>query len=224
MAKKIIFWFAIISLFNLISCSKLDPMDNYPYYKFSNADNVLISKYNYTTNQVITYENQFGEQVHFRVISNDLKKYGYYSGTFSSTGSLDYYYDSKIVRLEIIENQSNFSEEQVCYIFSKSDNHFKSGINFPTWNLEQYYFLDEMDRTYNIDLGQYINNHRVSISVNGHLFDKVITIQSGVNEICPDSWGALLPNNVNKLYYDYDFGIIQFNDLDGKEWKVIYPE
>ena len=54
------------------------------------------------------------------------------SGTFSGGGGiLESYYDGKIIRFEIIENQANFTEEQVIYVFSKSKNVFKNGVKFP---------------------------------------------------------------------------------------------
>jgi hypothetical protein len=37
------------------------------------------------------------------------------------------------------------------------------------------------------------------------------------------NYGGILPKNVNKLFYDYDFGIIEFEDIGGKIWKVKYP-
>ena len=64
---------------------------------------------------------------------------------------------------------------------------------------------------------------KTELNINGHLFQKVVEIDSGSNIPRPNAWGAILPNNVNKIYYDFTFGIIQINDLDGKIWKVIYP-
>lgn len=223
MKNKIIFSCLFLIFLGLNSCSNQD--DSHPYYKFDTSDNNSIIKFNYSAGQIITYENQFGEKLHFKVISNETKKYGDYSnGTFSGGGGiLESYYDSKIIRLKIIENQANFTEEQVSYISSKSVNNFKNGIKFPIWNFEEFVFFDEIDRPVNVYLTDFNNDTKIQMNVNGHLFEKVVVINSGSDIPKPNAWGAILPNNVNKLYYDYEFGIIQFDDIDGKQWKVIYP-
>jgi hypothetical protein len=226
MKKLVILINVILFAFCLNSCSKENNDDDgVTYYKFVESDKNNIINYNYIPNQIITYENQFGEKLHFKVISNTTKKYGdYSSGTFSGGGGiLESYYDSKIIRLEIVENEANFIEEQVSYIFSKSEDNFKNGIKFPIWNVEEFTFFDEIDRPFNINLSNLNNSTKIEMDINGHLFKKVVVINSGSNIPKPNAWGAILANNVNKLYYDFEFGIIQFNDIEGKNWKVIYP-
>lgn len=61
------------------------------------------------------------------------------------------------------------------------------------------------------------------MTINGHLFNKVVEINSSNNSILQLNYGGLLPKNVNKLFYDYEFGIIEFTDIEGKIWKVKYP-
>ena len=88
----------ILSLIFIIlaGCTMDNYYDRFPYYKFDTSDNTLISKYNYSIGQIITYENQFGDKLHFKIISNETKKFGDYShGTFSGGGGiLESYYDS----------------------------------------------------------------------------------------------------------------------------------
>lgn len=222
---KTFFGILFLGMLVLTSCSTQMEEDTHPYYRFTTTDNNLIVKFNYTFDQIITYENQLGEQLHFKVISNNTKKYGdYFESTFSGGGGiLQSYYDCKIIKFQIIENQANFTEEQVSYIFSKSENVFKDGVKLPIWNTDDFAFFDEVDRPFNINLKNYNVITREQMNINGHLFDKVVSIQSGSTNSEPNALGAL-PNNVNKVFYDFDFGIIQFNDLDGNEWKVIYPQ
>lgn len=224
--KKIINLTCVIFFaFSINSCTKENSDNGVSYYKFDDNDKKNIINYNYVPNQMIIYENQFRERLHFRVISNTTKKYGDYSnGTFSGGGGiLESYYDSKIIRLEIVENESSYIEEQVIYVFSKSENDFKSGIKFPVWNFEEFTFFDEIDRPFNVYLDGFLNSSKTEMNINGHLFEKVVVINSGSDIPKPNAWGAILPNNVNKLYYDFEFGIIQFNDIQGNNWKVIYP-
>ena len=226
MKKLVILINVILLVFFTNSCSKENNDDVVTYYKFVESDKNNIINYNYIPNQIITYENQFGEKLHFKVISNTTKKFGdYSSGTFSGGGGiLESYYDSKIIRLEIVENQANFIGEQVIYIFSKSENNFKNGIKLPIWNIEENTFFDEIDRPYNVNLKNLNNSSKIEMNINGHLFQKVVEINSGSNiELPIYFYGGILPNNINKLYYDFEFGIIQFNDVDGNNWKIIYP-
>lgn len=160
-------------------------------------------------------------------MSNIFKKESKYSGSgfVGSYSSLDYYYDSKIVRLEIVENESNYRYNQVIYNFSKSQNIFKNTLNNPIWNTESSStFYDDVNRPFNIELNIYNSNNKIQLNINGHTFNKIVEINSNNNTTTfPPIYGALLTKNVNKVLYDYDFGIVEFEDIDGKVWKVIYP-
>jgi hypothetical protein len=214
----------IFIAFAINSCTKENSNNGKPYYKFVDSDYNNILNYNYVPDQIIIYENQYGEQLHFKVISNLLLKAGQYSGGgFLSNGStLDYYYDHKIVRLEIVENQNNYREDQVIYNFSKSENVFKNAINFTTWNISNSTFFDEVEAPFNVNLWTYNSANKVQKTVNGTVFNKVVEINSGSTTVSPINYGGVLPKNVNKLFYDYDFGIIEFDDIDGKKWCVKY--
>lgn len=225
MKKLIIISSFIFFAFVINSCTKENSDDGITYYKFVDNDFNFIINNNYVTNQIIIYENQFGEQLHFKVISNVSKKECKYSGSgfVGSFSTLDYYYDSKIIRLEIIENQNNYREDQLINNFSKSNNIFKNAINFPTWNVINSTFYDEVDRPFNVSLFTYNTINNIQMTINNHIFNKVVEINSNNNTVLQLNYGGILPKNVNKLFYDYDFGIIEFDDLDGKNWKVKYP-
>ena len=200
--------------------------DTHPYYRFNSEDETLLIKYNYIPNQIISYQNQFGEQLHFKVILNERKKNGYYSrGTFSGGGGhLEHYYDNITIKLEILENPSYEEYSKVNYYFSKNGVAFNSGMNFPLWNITTFGFIDQLQNKVNIFNEDYKDLERIQMDINGHNFDNVVIINSNSNEINDaSSFGPLL-QNVNKIYYDYDFGIVQFIDIEDKEWKVIYPE
>lgn len=215
----------IFFVFVTNSCTKENSDNGKTYYRFVNNDYNYIINYNYKPEQIIVYENQFGEQLHFKVISNISEKTGQYSTDFVgfSGSSLDYYYDNKTIRLEIIENQSNYPEDLVIYNFSKSVDVFKSGINFPIWNVRSSYYYDEIDRPFNIGLTSYNSIAKNQMNINGHLFKKVVAIESNSSVSTNSCYAGLLKNHINKVYYDYDFGIIAFNDLNGDNWKVKYP-
>ena len=138
-----------------------------------------------------------------------------------------YYYDAKIIRLECIENITNTNlssenHELINYIFLKDEATFKSGLNFPMWNEYSTTSLIEGQNSISFGLWDYYDTQRQEMNVNGHLFNNVIIINSESNLLLPSN-SNLLPNNVNEIFYDFDFGIIQFNDIEDKQWKLIYP-
>ncbi len=213
----------LIIFVSFYGCIHYDIELNETYHKFNNDDENLIINYNYEVDQIITYKNQFNEEIHFKVTQNQRKKRGKWEGNWVTSSTFSHYYESKIIRLEIVENEANYGDEVVHYIFSKSYNKFKNGINFPIWNVNYFSFIDEIQEDVNLHLRDYNGITKVEMNINGHLFQKVITLNSGSDLLLSGSLGAMLPNSINKLYYDYEFGVIQFNDIDGKEWKIIYP-
>ncbi len=210
----------------LVGCETDDRENRYPYYQFDSQDELLFIKYNYVPGQIITYENQFGEKLHFQVVLNERKKEGAYSrGTFSGGGGyLQSYYDNSIVQLEILENPGYDDYSKVNYYFSKNGGDFNVGINFPMWNVTSFGSIDELQNKVNIFNESFKDLERIQMKVNGHSFTEVISIYSGSDESENASVFGPLIQNVNKIFYDYEFGIVQFNDTAENEWKVIYPE
>ncbi len=221
---KFLFW--SIELIFLVGCATDDNVVSKPYYEFNTEDEKLLIKYDYIPNQIITYENQFNEQLNFKVISNVREKLGNYSsGTFSGGGGiLQNYYDSKIIRFEILENQNYDRHGIVDYIFSKNSDYLNNGLNLPMWNISQFTFIDEIQNPANIIMTDLNTQTKTQMTVNNHLFEKIVVIESESYEENLNSSYGTITKNVNKVFYDYDFGVIQFNDIEGKEWKIIYPE
>lgn len=196
-----------------------------PYYQFSDENASLIINYNYSENQIITYQNQYDEQLNFKVISNETKKNGYYTGTFSGGTSLINHYDSKIIRFEILENNDyEYYQGLVNYIFSKNSNNFKNGINIPLWNISSFTIIDEIQNPANILMTNFNSQERTQMTVNNHTFENVIMIESESDDEYLNSSYGTIPKKVNKVFYDYGFGLIRFDDIDGNQWELIYPE
>ena len=199
---------------------------NAPYYTFNNQDRSFMINYQYVAGQTIRYVNQNGDTLHFRVLENQTSKNASYSdGSLSGgEGLLENYYDSKIIQLEILENPSTEQYALVNYIFSKNKDILTNGLNFPMWNVPLYSYIDEHQNSVNIFLKEYNALPTSSLSINGHLFNKVITIDSNSDQSTNNSTFGPLTQNVNEIVYDYDFGIIQFKDIDGRVWSVVYPQ
>jgi len=217
--------FSILIIF-LVACDIDRNEDSYPYHKFDAQDELLLLKYNYVPDQIITYENQFGEKLFFKVIENKRRKDGAYSrGTFSGGGGhLMSYYDNITVKLEILEHTTYDEYSIVQYYFSKNGGSFNAGINFPLWNVTNFGSIDELQNEVNIFNEGYKDLERTQVTISDHLFTEVIAISSSSDESENSSTFGLLNQNVNQIFYDYDFGIVQFNDIEGNEWKIIYPD
>ncbi|GEQ85410.1 hypothetical protein ULMS_09180 [Patiriisocius marinistellae] len=217
-----------ILFFATIACETDDNSDGIkePYYQFTSDDEELIIKFDYAPNQIITYKNQDGDELNFKVILNERKiAINTTRGTFAGGGgSFLNHYDSKIIRFEILENNNYQEEGLVNYIFSKNDDFFNYGINLPIWNKASFIFMDELANDTNIPSSAISNFNQTQLTVNNHQFNKVIIIESGSNEIYDNFQYGTLIKNVNKIYYDYDFGIIKFENINGDVWEVIYPE
>ena len=199
---------------------------NAPYYTFNNQDRSFMINYQYVAGQTIRYVNQNGDTLHFRVLENQTSKNASYSdGSLSGgEGLLENYYDSKIIQLEILENPSTEQYALVNYIFSKNKDILTNGLNFPMWNVPLYSYIDEHQNSVNIFLKEYNALPTSSLSINGHLFNKVITIDSNSDQSTNNSTFGPLTQNVNEIVYDYDFGIIQFKDINDTLWSLVYPQ
>lgn len=223
--KTLFNYFALTLGFLLCTaCTLSDDTVEATYYKFNDSDKALNIDYDYKIDQIITYQNQDGEQVHFKVIQNELKKASYYfRGSFAGGGGFSNYYDIKIIRFEIIENENYENVGLVNYIFSSNGGRFNNGINFPMWNIPDFTYIDEFQNPTNIIMTDFNTKPKTQMEINNHLFERVVSVESGSNEVYENyTYGSII-KNVNKIYYDYDFGIIQFEDIKGKEWQVVYP-
>ena len=195
-----------------------------PYYTFNNQDRSFMINYQYVAGQTIPYVNQSGDTLHFRVLENQTSKNASYSdGSLSGgEGLLENYYDSKIIQLEILENPSTEPYALVNYIFSKNNNTLNRGINFPMWNLPLFSFIDEVQNSVNILINQ--DQETSTLTINGYQFNNVIKLRSNSTNSNNDSRFGPLVQNVNELWYDYDFGIIQFKDINDTLWSIDYPK
>lgn len=213
----------IILVLTITSCERNEESTlDYPYYQFSESEKNLLVNNNYEIGDILTYRNQNNETLNFRVIESEEKKANQYSpSTFSGGGgNLEAYYDMLILRLEIIENGTNYSCcDQINYIFSKSNNLFKFGFKFPLWNKHSSTIIDDSHFPIDVQLSNLNLNQLETLEIENTIYNRVILLQSESTEEINDSTN--LEIFVNEVFYDIDFGIVQFNDLNGMVWKLI---
>ncbi len=218
--KKLIF---VLILACLYSCSSDTPRESVPYFRFTESDRQKIINHDYQQGQTITYKNQDGVFLHFEILEVADDKVNQYSpSTFSGGGGLlESSYDRKAIRFSVSENDGITEGEQGTYLFTKKNDQLTIAFNLPMWNLTNAIMAEEQYVTnIVIDLSAYSIGQR---TVDGHLFSKVLTINSATENVPVNAVGAL-PNNVHKIFYDLEFGIIEFHDLDGNTWTVQYPD
>ncbi|MCU0350913.1 MAG: hypothetical protein MUF43_08830 [Flavobacterium sp.] len=207
--KKISFLILTLLMF---SCTQDDARtfsnDIYPYYKFSTSEE------NYrllhlTLNKEIEFKNQNDEIIKFKVVSNELRKLENSSGTFSGGSILNNYYDAQIIKLRSVTD--SFEEATLEFKIYKFDNEkVNVSFYFYKWNINS---SSQYMQSFNLNLAptqqMMINsvNYANTLEVNSN---SLVSIQSNNGYL----------RNVNKLFYDQRNGLVGFNDLEGKEWRL----
>jgi len=196
----------------MFSCTQDDARtfsnDIYPYYKFSTSEE------NYrllhlTLNKEIEFKNQNDEIIKFKVVSNELRKLENSSGTFSGGSILNNYYDAQIIKLRSVTD--SFEEATLEFKIYKFDNEkVNVSFYFYKWNINS---SSQYMQSFNLNLAptqqMMINsvNYANTLEVNSI---SLVSIQSNNGYL----------RNVNKLFYDQRNGLVGFNDLEGKEWRL----
>lgn len=212
--KNSIIIFSIGFLF--FSCSTPENKEYFnetvPYYKFSNSDSEYLLNSVYPINSIINFKNQNNEILSFKVISKEKTRKEESYGTFwGSYSSLMYYYDSQTIFLKsITENDENaFLKLEV---YKGSSGNVLGGFYFYKWNgyYQGYYKNNE---NYNL-----ITEPKISLQINNLTYNKVIVIDSDHTDFYTT---ANYTANVNKMYYDINYGIIGFDDLSNNHWRIV---
>jgi hypothetical protein len=210
----------------LNSCKKNETDSGTPYYRFNEDDKSKLL-FSYDVGEVLVYKNQDNEEISFKVVSYVKGKASARSGTFwgSSTETF-FYYDRQDVVMQYAEGDEGTNCEIKLQRYPVGSNYnlqhpvegtptFLGYIQFPLWNK----YRDTISLNNSIDIN--FNSPTTSMTINGNTYSKVITVQSGSMEILePNSTLPRRPKNVNTMYYDLNAGIIGFDDLNGKMWRL----
>lgn len=224
MQLKIISCVAFLML-ALLSCSKKNVNDGIPYYQFSEEDKskLLVS---YNEGKELVYKNQDNEEIKFKVSKSTTGKTLYSVGTLWGTYvSKEFYYDEQHVIMyynkyswsncEIVLEKYPVGSNYLTQYPVAGTPEFIGFITFPLWN--GFNGEDSFSNLIKIDFTAGLS----SITINGKVYNKVIVFQSGKNQVLrPNNSPFTLPRNVNKIYYDENYGIIEFDDLNGKRWRL----
>lgn len=213
----------ILTVLALVSCQTDESTEQeYPYYQFGETEQKFIINHEYKEGDILVYKNEDNESLHFEVVEVTERKARQFSeGTFSGGGGhMQAYFDSKIIRLEIIENGTNYSCcDQINYVFSKREDVFRVGLKFPLWNQSSASFIDEIQNPIDITIDYKYGYTYQNLTLNGVNYDSVLKFESETpNRLYNDSTNIDIL--VNEIFYDLGFGIVQFKDTDGKLWSL----
>ena len=228
MKKIIILTLALLIITLLTNCSKEnDSGDGLPYYKFNQDDlSKLINKPIVGTE--LKYRNQDNEIINFKILASDLGKTSYATGNFSSSyASIHFHYDRQQIKMWYNEGWTYTTCEINLQEYPIGSNYqvsppiagvpkFYGYFKFPLWN--GYYGTDQLDNSILIDFNLPI----ISMTFNGKTYSKVRIFESNKTVVLDLNYPSppYRPKNVNKIYYDQNFGIIGFDDLSGKIWRL----
>lgn len=210
------------------SCTKSENTVNSGpvYYSFKSED--ISRLLPYKKGQIITFKNQTNEERKFEVfsVSKDYKElYAVGMGFFSNSAASYFYYDIKQIVFQEISSGRSFeiqfqrwplnTELAKSNIYREYPSAFNcSIISFPWWNGQ----LNNNNEWY-FDIKLNYNQIKNTFISNGTTYENVFTLSSNNNIVNPS--GSLThPRNVNVLYFDEKNGIIGFDDLDGKQWRI----
>lgn len=211
----------------LISCNipdEVEESNKIAYYNFKSTD--LDKLLPYTENQQLIFKNQMGDERIFQVkrVSKYFKNsYTVGMGFFTSYAAKYFDYDKKNIffhnelagefEINFIRwpNNTELAESNIYYEYPSS---FSAYIDsFPYWNGLSN---ENVPSSYiKIDYSLI----KTTMAINGTIYNDVLKFVSNNNASLPSS-NPNCPKNVNVIYYDAKKGIIGFDDLDNKNWRL----
>jgi hypothetical protein len=226
MKIKVYFTIACLALF-AISCHKNIEQDTKPYYQFTENDKSKLLKLP-SLNSTLIYKNQNSEEIKFYVEEVSSGKSVYATGSFwGSYVSVNFYYDKQELTMNYIRTGYIWTDSKIVLEkFPVNSNYnlqnpitgeptFVGYMSFPLWN--GFNNGDTFNQTINLDFSIPVT----AMTINGKAYDKVRILRSNnTKPLEPNNVLPVLPRNVNTIYYDQTYGIIGFDDLDEKRWRL----
>lgn len=217
-----------IFFFLLMGCSNpygsADNSNKVAYYNFKDSDTEKLLPY--LLNQQIVFKNQLGEERIFQIFSVSKYYKNSYTvgmGFFTSYAAKYFDYDEKKIyfnnsicggfEINFLRwpNDTELAKSNIKYEYPSS---FSGHINnFPYWN------GIPNPNYYSSTISIYYPSNKISMTSNGIIYNNVIKIESNNNTSLTSS-DPNCPKNVNIIYYDTKKGIIGFDDLDNKNWRL----
>lgn len=206
---------AIFSAFLIFACSA-DTDDNeamisgLDYYKFTAQDNSSLLNTSLNKGKTVAFRNQSGETLHYKVVAKGKSRAVDITGTSSGGGIANYYYDKQSVSMESVDFSESANSGIAINVFKNSTSGLKAQFYFDRWNDGGYWGFEEFAISN-------VGGSLQSLSANGKTYAKVLVIDSYSDA---SGSGDGFPTNAFKVYYDLNYGIVGFDGVDGKQWRL----
>ncbi|MCB0463036.1 MAG: hypothetical protein R2816_11035 [Flavobacteriaceae bacterium] len=201
----------ILIVLILVSCQVTN---DEPYQSFSNSDFEFIPENYQGTGTILKFINQENVEVLIEPISYNLsKEYNSGVGFGQPSNSDSYYYDDLWITLELlnvdIQNQGvDFCNKITIHINKVGDGRLSTDLGIP--------YYDDSFCLGNGFSGFSPYENLIQMEVNNVTYTKVKTI-------VPNEFFTFYNNSqIDKVYYDFDVGIIGFDDTqNNKEFRLV---
>lgn len=221
--KKLIIIIIFATL--IFGCTNNDDGDGLPYYQFTQEEKKKLI-FNLNVNNEIIYKNQDNEVIKFKIYKSTNGKTTYRAGGLLGANNY-FHYDAQEIAMWYVDGYETSSCVINIVKYPVGSNYltqypvvgtpkFYGYFTFPLWN--GYYGSDQI---LNNSIPINFDTPTTTMSFNGKTFTKVLKFESNKTEVLsPNSTLPFYPKNVNVIYYDYNFGVIGFDDLNGKKWRI----
>lgn len=200
-------------IFLVVFSCDIDLDDNPSYYKFTQYDYKFIPTVYQDVDRTITFKNQQNEEVQIDVKSYSINKKSNGGWNWVGGSSTDIFYtDQIIIWLDLIN--VNFPDigdgycDQIHIIIEKrSDGTTETILSIPSYttycssiNLNSLSPYDEL----------------LSMSIGNVIYDAVKVFETDENFLFYDE------STIDKIYFDFENGIIGFDDIDNNvEYRIV---
>ena len=163
----------------------------------------------------------------FKIYNSKIGKTTFITGSFAGSYTTQHFhYDRQEISMWYVEGRANSSCEINILKYPVGSNYqtqypvigtptFYGYFTFPLWNGYDGTTVYRNTIAVNFDIPT------TTMTFNGKTYKKVRIFESNRTEVLePTNTLPFYPKNVNVIYYDYNFGIIGFDDLNGKLWRI----
>lgn len=217
--KKTLLFFMVLALY---ACSNNDAPqgDGLPYFQFQAEDNKKILPF-LKKNQILTFKNQKGNLLQFKIFDNQIQKRLEDRGTFV-VGRYEYFHydEARIILGGLLEIADSITENNNFYISIRRWPLDFDGSNYPTQSSPTRLFVNMGISPFGtVTQNLFVDYFQSTqfLKINNKTFEKVVKLS--IEPSLPTILNQIT-QNFTAMYYDHESGIIGFDDNLNNEWRL----
>lgn len=184
--------------------------DNLPYHRFSLADYERLLN-PFSSDSYLIFKNEENEEIKFQLAKSTLGKKVHKTPLSGFGFKKCFFYDEQEIQFKVSKNENSkltfnlkkFPDLNPCnngrLVFNESSK-FIATIDFSFWNGKNAFAID-------------YQKPMSTIVINEKVYNNVLIFESGSLE-------NIETKTINRIYFDVKKGIIGFDDLYEKQWKL----